>query len=196
MAAPARPFKLWSNDRNVKKSVTVVSLQDLLEKARTKLNIQPIESIKVVLEEDGTEIDDEDYFAFVPSNSTIVILRGSETWHHADAGLSGQDETDYGSGLSERTKQLIIGLQKDLSRIIAFSNDDLEQIVSTSLSDLSQLLKETESYAKALQDACQRHLDERHVTSEAIDLLRLYHQSRKNSPFVEDDSKKRKLENT
>jgi hypothetical protein len=63
---------------------------------------------------------------------------------------------------------------------------------------LALLLQDTVNYAKTVQEACQRHLDERLQTTEALDLLQLYHNARKKSPFIgEDDSGKRqKLANT
>ena len=51
--------------------------------------------------------------------------------------------------------------------------------------DLAHELSESDRYASAVRDACQRHLDERQKTKEAVDLLRLYHEARKVSPYVD-----------
>lgn len=57
---------------------------------------------------------------------------------------------------------------------------------------LASLLGETPTYAASVQEACQRHLDERSQTSEAMDLLKLYHRAREHSPYVDgDDNSKR-----
>jgi len=43
--------------------------------------------------------------------------------------VTGHDEPDFMCGnqeISERTKDLITGLQRDIGRLIAFSNDDLQ----------------------------------------------------------------------
>lgn len=56
---------------------------------------------------------------------------------------------------------------------------------------LATLLGETPTYAASVQEACQRHLDERSQTSEAMDLLKLYHRAREHSPLVDGDSSKR-----
>jgi len=63
---------------------------------------------------------------------------------------------------------------------------------------LALLLQDTENYAKTVQDACQRHLDERSQTTEALNLLQLYHNARKKSPFIgeDDPGKRQKLANT
>jgi hypothetical protein len=34
----------------------------------------------VVLADDGTEVDDEDYFVFLPHNSTLMILNKTQSW--------------------------------------------------------------------------------------------------------------------
>ena len=57
---------------------------------------------------------------------------------------------------------------------------------------LAQLLCDTETYATAVQEACQRHLDEREQATEAMDLLKLYQKAREQSPYVGDDDPKRK----
>lgn len=64
--------------------------------------------------------------------------------------------------------------------------------------NLALLLGETETYARSVKEACQRHLDERNQTSEALDLLKLYHKAREYSPYVEGETntKKTKKANT
>lgn len=59
---------------------------------------------------------------------------------------------------------------------------------------LASLLGETDAYANSVKESCQRHLDERSQTSEALDLLKLYHRAREHSPYVEgeDNSKRMK----
>lgn len=74
----------------------------------------------------------------------------------------------------------------------------LQSVVDLRVPDLAQLLQDTESYAEAIQEACQRHLDERSQTAEAMDLLRLYHKARTTSPYIGEDadSKRQKMSNT
>lgn len=195
----ARPFRIWSSDRSVKKGVIASSLNELVQKGREKVGISPGETVRVVLEEDGTEIDDDDYFLFLPHNTTLMLLTRDQRWAvEGKESPSGQDEPDFmstgdGQQISERTREMIAGLQRDITRLIAFSNDDLQGVVDLSVPALASLLHDTESFAEAVQEACQRHLDERMQTSEAMDLLRLYHTSRQNSNLIigEDSSAKR-----
>lgn len=44
------------------------------------LGIPVAEEVAAVLEEDGTEISDEDYFAFIRHNTTIMLLRQGQKW--------------------------------------------------------------------------------------------------------------------
>jgi hypothetical protein len=74
----------------------------------------------------------------------------------------------------------------------------LQEMSNMSTSNLAQLLGETEIYAKSVQEACQRHIDDRQQTSEALDLLKLYHKAREHSPYLEgeDTSKRQKFAHT
>ncbi|KAK3106261.1 hypothetical protein FSP39_016255 [Pinctada imbricata] len=198
----ARPFKIWNNSREIKKGTVASTLSDLKTKGRQLLGISEDDPVLVVLEEDGTEVDDEDYFAFLPHNTTIMILRQGQTWMPQGAGSKGLDEPDYmctdGTEISERTKELIQGLHNNVARIITLSNEDLQTVVDMRTDALSHLLHDTETYARAVQEACQRHLDDRNQTSQAMDLLQLYHSARQYSPYVEegDGAKRTKHSNT
>lgn len=46
--------------------------------AQQKLDIN--ENIKVVLESDGTEVDEDDYFDTLEKNTLIMILKPDEKW--------------------------------------------------------------------------------------------------------------------
>ncbi|OPL22014.1 DNA fragmentation factor, 45 kD, alpha subunit [Mytilus galloprovincialis] len=199
--AGARPFKIWNQDRSVKKGIVASSLQELVQKGKDKLGITSTDGLRVVIAEDGTEVDDEDYFVFLPHNSTLMILPKGQMWRPEGIGeVSGHDEPDFiggGTEISERSKEMIAGLQKNITRIITLSNEDLQLIVDLAIGHLAHLLQDTENYAKTVQEACQRHLDERSQTTQALDLLQLYHNARQNSPFIGDDETKRqKLANT
>ncbi|GAB6019936.1 hypothetical protein CHUAL_001467 [Chamberlinius hualienensis] len=75
-----RPFKVWSADRTVRKAVLAVNLSDLIRKAKVKLEIGESEGVVVVLELDGTEVD-EDYFRRLPDNTVFLVLRSNERWY-------------------------------------------------------------------------------------------------------------------
>ncbi|KAM9467685.1 uncharacterized protein Hap1MRO34_014364 [Clarias gariepinus] len=77
-------FKVWNTTRTLKKAVAASSLNDLKEKGAQKLVLPPcshIIDLTVVLEEDGTVID-EDEILLSPelSGSTLLLLLPHETW--------------------------------------------------------------------------------------------------------------------
>jgi len=51
---------------------------------KDKLNIAPNEPVRLVLEADGTHIDDPDYFRTLPNNTTVLLLRDEEYWYPAE----------------------------------------------------------------------------------------------------------------
>lgn len=201
MAATARPYKVWSSDRKNKKSVTASTLVEFIKKAKEKLSVGADENVTVVFEADGTEVDEDDYFQFLPFNTTLMLLRDGEKWKD-QCEVEGRDEPDFmmpsGEEVSDRVRQLASGLKREITRLITFSNEDLQEMAEMSTSNLAQLLGETETYAKSVQEACQRHLDDRQQSTEALELLKLYHKAREHSPYVEgeDTSKRKKFAQT
>ena len=54
---------------------------------KDKLGLISSNQLRVVLAEDGTEIDDEDYFIFLPHNTTLMVLSQGQTWRPEGAGM-------------------------------------------------------------------------------------------------------------
>lgn len=48
--------------------------------------VTSLEKVRVVLEADGTEVDDEDYFSFLPNDSILMLLTHTETWRPSGFG--------------------------------------------------------------------------------------------------------------
>lgn len=44
------------------------------------------DNVRVVLEADGTEVDEEDYFNFLPSDTTLLFLTNNDKWSHESSG--------------------------------------------------------------------------------------------------------------
>lgn len=42
------------------------------------MGLSPNQQLRVVLEEDGTEVDEEDYFSFLPGNTIFLFLQNDE----------------------------------------------------------------------------------------------------------------------
>ena len=66
--------------RSLKKGVMAASLDELLEKSRTKLGYETDRQLLAVLEEDGTEVEEDDYFQTLENNTTLMLLYAGERW--------------------------------------------------------------------------------------------------------------------
>jgi len=85
------PFKIWSADRRMKKSVVASSVSEVLSKGMQKLGILDNSTCRLLMEECGTEVDDDDYLQLLPYNSTLIILQSFENWepsNHKNLGKS------------------------------------------------------------------------------------------------------------
>uniref|UniRef100_A0AAV2M2N9 CIDE-N domain-containing protein n=1 Tax=Knipowitschia caucasica TaxID=637954 RepID=A0AAV2M2N9_KNICA len=78
VAPRAKPFRVSNADRSLKKGFTAHALDELLYKVKDSLNVSPESSL--VLEEDGTEIDSEDFFQTLPVNSVLMVVDKGEKW--------------------------------------------------------------------------------------------------------------------
>ncbi|XP_059145091.1 DNA fragmentation factor subunit alpha-like [Physella acuta] len=187
-----KPFKIWSSDRETRKSITAATLNELISRGCQKLGLES-SKLKVVLEQDGTEVDEEDYFAFLQPNTVLMFLVDGEKWRPCDKQIViEQDVTDGEADDVEQVSQLI---KNNLSHIIMLSNQQLQVLVDCDTTKLACLLGEKETTTQTLQDACQRSLDERLEANEAIELLKLFHKSKEHSNHAKSsDEKKRKME--
>eukprot|EP00794_Sanderia_malayensis_P015291 gene15291-16869_t len=74
-----KPYKIQDAERKIGRvGVTASSLKDLRKKAARRLNIDG--SFRIVLENDGTDVCDEDYFATLPQQTVFVCLKPEEYW--------------------------------------------------------------------------------------------------------------------
>ncbi len=55
--------------------------EEFQRKGREKLGLGADEPVSVVLEGDGTQVDDGEYFQTLPENSIFMFLRSGESWH-------------------------------------------------------------------------------------------------------------------
>jgi DNA fragmentation factor, 45 kD, alpha subunit len=64
--------------RQIRKTVSASTFQELLKRSSEKFS-RP-ELPKIHLDSDGTEIDDEDYFQTLESNTELIALFSGEQW--------------------------------------------------------------------------------------------------------------------
>ncbi|XP_074074580.1 DNA fragmentation factor subunit alpha isoform X2 [Macrotis lagotis] len=144
-----------------------------------------LEPVTLVLAEDGTIVDDEDYFLCLPDNTKFVALTCNETWKYSntDGGTAwlsqesfeAKDETD--SGTACRWRNLAQQLRGDLSTIILLAEEDLQVLIDVPCSDLAQELSQSPSKTQDLQNTLQQVLDHREEARQSRQLLQLYLQA-------------------
>ncbi|XP_004625289.1 cell death activator CIDE-3 [Octodon degus] len=105
-APRARPYRVSTADRSVRKGVTACSLEDLLHKVQDLLMLKD-KPFSLVLEEDGTAVETEEYFQALGGNTVFMVLQKGQRWQP----LSEQG-TQYQLSLSDKPSKKI-----DVARI-------------------------------------------------------------------------------
>lgn len=143
-----RPVKVWNSARTVRKALVVATYEEFQRKGREKLGLSANEPLCVVLEGDGTHVDDGEYFQTLPENSIFLFLRSGETWHPA-----GSDsvrtavmeaiptivcDTLYSLGLHDQTPSWKIMDNKGrLTVVLHWERDEMGTIGSAGLSAIA-----------------------------------------------------------
>ncbi|NXT67878.1 DFFA factor, partial [Chaetops frenatus] len=178
MAARLKRCVVRRRDGLEQHGVAASCLRELRDKACGVLAIDKArEPITLVLAEDGTIVDDEDYFLCLPSNTKFVALAKDEKWSKKslDSGTSWLSESvDEVDSAAEKWKQLARQLKDDLSNIILMSEEDLQVLINVPRSDLAEELAQSETRIQVLQDTLQQVLDRREEERQSRQLLKLY----------------------
>ncbi|XP_063000053.1 lipid transferase CIDEC-like [Elgaria multicarinata webbii] len=82
-APRARPYRVSNCDRTLRKGIMADSLSDLHEKVRSALVIAG--NLSVVLDEDGTSVETEDFFQTLKEGTVLLVLTKGQTWRPAKA---------------------------------------------------------------------------------------------------------------
>ena len=93
--ATRKPYKVLDRTRSAKKGVMASSLEEFVQSSRRKLSYPFDKDLLVVLEEDGTEVDEDDYFQTLEPNTTLMLLYAGDKWSPFSAA---GDVTDHGDG--------------------------------------------------------------------------------------------------
>lgn len=99
--------------RTVTKFLEAASLQDFVMQGRESLGYSEEEEVYTVLEEDGTEVDEEEYFQLLAERTRLMVLSTRELWC---PGLSLQGSCPPGSGSCLSSGQLARALLEHLRR--------------------------------------------------------------------------------
>ncbi|XP_059186053.1 cell death activator CIDE-3 [Centropristis striata] len=73
-----KPFRVTNVDRSVKKGIMADKLEDLMNKASDSLSAQCASAL--VLDEDGTGVDTEEFFQTLPENAVLMVLEKGHKW--------------------------------------------------------------------------------------------------------------------
>ncbi|XP_044208632.1 DNA fragmentation factor subunit alpha [Thunnus albacares] len=180
-----KPCKVCNFTRQKSYGLVVPSLDELKTKGCEFLGFTPSDPVKVVLEDDGTIVEDEAYFLCLPINTKFMLLHEKETWspgRRIDGGtawmaresmLLETDAVDSSSAVAPWW-DLAQQLKLDLASIILMSEADLQTLVDAPCPELASALGFQEKKAEDLQETLQRVLDRREEQRQSKELLQLY----------------------
>ncbi|XP_060524921.1 DNA fragmentation factor subunit alpha-like [Cylas formicarius] len=168
-----KPFKITDNLRETRKGVVATSLEDLTSKVREKLETISGDNILVVLEADGTEIDDEEYFATLEPNTSLMILTNGQKWLPSYPRCEfNRDQVDDGKG--GELAGLVGRLKTNLCHLSLLGGEELELLSDMDPESLADLTYPDKIFLDQLKEASGRFLCEKRQAQDALDLLRLY----------------------
>jgi len=168
----------------MKKGIMASSMSELMEKGKTKLGYPDEKLLQLVLEEDGTEVEDEDYFSTLPSNTTLMILYSDDRW----SPFAASDTTDSAGGFSRPSlASLLARLESEPGSIALLAEQELEILAEMEVSTLHTegFCRYSLGFLQQLQTAADRHLLEKQQIRDTLGLLRVYHSTNSGGALVE-----------
>nr|CAD7396395.1 unnamed protein product [Timema cristinae] len=173
------PLKVMDFTREHRKGVVASSLQEFIDRARKKLGIPPTIPVRIVLEQDGTEVDDDEYFSTMDKNTSLMILINDQRWLPPGKIPRYQivvDETDAaGNRLNKDLSGLVDRLHGDLTQISMLGGKDLELLSDMDPDSLADIMPDNRMFLEQLKEASGRFLSEKRQAQDALELLKLYH---------------------
>ncbi|KAM7412132.1 hypothetical protein PAMA_021879 [Pampus argenteus] len=183
-----KPCKVCNFTRQKSYGLVVPSLSELKIKGCEFLGFTPSDTVKVVLEDDGTIVEDEAYFLCLPLNTKFMLLHDKDTWspvRRIDGGTAWmardslllESDTVDTSSVVAPWWDLAQQLKQDLASIILMSEADLQTLVDAPCPELASALGFQEKKAMDLQETLQGVLDRREEERQSKELLQLYLQA-------------------
>ncbi|XP_018322255.1 DNA fragmentation factor subunit alpha-like [Agrilus planipennis] len=169
-----KPFKITNVTREIRKGVVANSLSDLTSKVCEKFGYD--DEVSVVLEVDGTEIDDEEYFATLEPHTNLMILKGDQKWCQPSPPCRiSTDQVDDIKGGPELAG-LVGKLKQNLCHVSLLGAPDLELLSDMDPDSLVDITFPDKIFLEQLKEASSRFLSEKRQAQDALELLRLYHE--------------------
>ncbi|KAG0703827.1 Cell death activator CIDE-A [Chionoecetes opilio] len=157
----SKPVRVWSQDRKRRHGVVAGSFDEAVQKGAAKLGLPDPTSVTLVLEEDGTAVD-EDYWETIPAETKLILLSGDEVWKPSPLSVPSNllfvsDEPDCATDEHQKAHNLLNTIQDNPASVALLSLSDLEIIkdANISTSDSSEKLQELciEFYVKKKKEA-------------------------------------------
>ncbi|XP_034552513.1 DNA fragmentation factor subunit alpha [Notolabrus celidotus] len=180
-----KPCKVCNFTRQKSYGLAVPSLEELKAKGGEFLGFNSTEPITVVLEDDGTIVEDQGYFMCLPLNTKFMLLHEKDTWSPVrkmdggtawmarDSVILEEDTVDTSSSAAPWW-DLARQLRQDLTSIILMSEENLQSLVDVPCPELASALGFQEKRTADLQETLQGVLDRREEERQSKELLQLY----------------------
>ncbi|CAG0917759.1 unnamed protein product [Notodromas monacha] len=179
--------KVWDSGREKRKGLVATSYEDLRKKGCATLNVPPGDLHKVVLERDGTQVCDSDYFDTLPDQTVFMFIKHGEDWSPQEGSdvVDSASVTDEGVIGSHRAWTLFLRVLEDPRTLTLMSNPDLIDLVELGdnlnsdgsfpvFIDRKLNVEGRREKADLIFDAAVRILNERQKISDAVDYVTLY----------------------
>uniref|UniRef100_A0A8D8LZG2 Cell death activator CIDE-B n=1 Tax=Cacopsylla melanoneura TaxID=428564 RepID=A0A8D8LZG2_9HEMI len=183
-----RPYKIVDVKRERKVGVVAKSLEEIKSKAQNKLS-NPSSNIKVVLESDGTEIDEEDYFSTLENDTALMVLFDNEKWTPV------RQLADAVDGVGHPLTELLSMLKQDIGQVSLLGGQELELLSDMDPDNLLDIIPDR-MFLNQVKEASCRFLSDKRNAQEALDLLKLYHRSYINNENGTDITQSKKSRQT
>ncbi|XP_074529786.1 cell death activator CIDE-3 [Halichoeres trimaculatus] len=95
-----KPFRVTNADRSVKKGIMADTLEDLMNKASDSFSVPCVSAL--LLDEDGTGVDTEEFFQTLPDNAVLMVLEKGQKWT-PDTNSSFRDQLSQYKQQQQRT---------------------------------------------------------------------------------------------
>ncbi|XP_075952274.1 cell death activator CIDE-3 [Anarhichas minor] len=107
-----KPFRVTNADRSVKKGIMASSLEDLMNKVIDSLSVPCVGAL--VLDEDGTGVDTEEFFQTLPDSAVLMVLEKGHKWTlHPSSPSRDQLSTQHRTDVAKVTFDLYKNNPKD-----------------------------------------------------------------------------------
>lgn len=178
-----KPCRVCNYTRQQSYGLAVPSIEELKIKGGESLGFSSSSSVTVVLEDDGTIVEDQAYFLCLPLNTKFMLLTEKETWSPArkmDGGTAWMardsmvmDTDDVDAALNPWVN-VAQRLKQDLTSVILMSEADLQMLIDVPCAELASALGYEEKKTQDLQETLQRYLDKKEEERQSKELLQLY----------------------